>query len=293
MNIRFWAGATGLVLGEVLLRLEVEAAGVFRTPLMWTAYIFFADGLLGRIQGHSPLSRALRDVAWTALASIAIWVVFEGYNLHLGGWRYEGLPEQVAVRLVGYAWSFATIGPALFITSELVRVVFSRRRARALPNASAVVRLPPSLVVISVALGVASCVAPLLFPAQQAAYMWAPVWAGFIFLVDPINAMRGRASIWVDLVIGDKRRLWSLLVAGALCGLLWEAWNYEAIGRWMYTFPFPVLRSLSFGEMPIVGFIGFPPFAVEYFVLTECLSELWRGDADLGAARATPITTNS
>jgi hypothetical protein len=37
--------------------------------------------------------------------------------------------------------------------------------------------------------------------------------------------------------------------------------------------------------MPVVGFIGFPPFAVEYFVLTELGSRLWGGNADLGAPR--------
>ncbi|MFX9046430.1 hypothetical protein ABTN37_18720, partial [Acinetobacter baumannii] len=60
------------------------------------------------------------------------------------------------------------------------------------------------------------------------------VWLAFIFLVDPINALRGWPSIFGDLARGDGRRLAALLASGLVCGILWEFWNYWAISRWTY-----------------------------------------------------------
>jgi hypothetical protein len=40
-----------------------------------------------------------------------------------------------------------------------------------------------------------------------------------------------------------------------------------ATTKWIYTFPFPWLRELKLFEMPLVGFLGFPAFNVEYFVM--------------------------
>ena len=52
---------------------------------------------------------------------------------------------------------------------------------------------------------------------------------------------------------------------GLLCGLLWEFWNYWAAAKWTYTIPF--LGNIKIFEMPVLGFLGFPPFAVECWVL--------------------------
>ena len=67
-----------------------------------------------------------------------------------------------------------------------------------------------------------------------------------------------------------------------MCGVLWEFWNYWAETKWLYTVPLPEWLRIQLFEMPVIGFLGFPPFAVEYFVLTELVSALWKGDADMG-----------
>ena len=46
----------------------------------------------------------------------------KGYNLFIRNWHYVGLPENLALRMFGYAWSFATIWPAMFEGAELVAV---------------------------------------------------------------------------------------------------------------------------------------------------------------------------
>jgi hypothetical protein len=287
--LRGVAGAIGLVGSEALLFAGNRFVGQFFTPLVWTSYIFLVDGMLERVSGTSPMRRAPLHVLWTALASIAIWYVFEAYNLRMRGWIYTGLPEDPIVRIAGYFWAFATIGPGLFLTRELIQVLLARRgpgRAAGTGASRAIARngaLPRALAGASIAVGALCLFAPFLVTPSAARYLWAPVWAGFIFLVDPLNARMGRGSIWHDLLARDGRRIVSLLLAGLVCGGLWEMWNYWATTRWVYTFPFAGLERFKLFEMPLVGFVGFPPFAIEYYALTELLARLWKGNADLDA----------
>jgi hypothetical protein len=50
-----------------------------------------------------------------------------------------------------------------------------------------------------------------------------------------------------------------------VCGVLWEFWNYWAIAKWTYTVPF--FGNIKLFEMPVLGFLGFPPFAVECWAM--------------------------
>ena len=47
--------------------------------------------------------------------------------------------------------------------------------------------------------------------------------------------------------------------------LLWETWNFWARTKWIYTVP--GFEGLKLFEMPLAGFLGFPPFAVECVVV--------------------------
>lgn len=88
---------------------------------------------------------------------------------------------------------------------------------------------------------------------------------GFVFLLDPLNYWLGKQSLFQDLEKGDPRVLYSLLLSGILCGLLWEFWNYWAGARWYYTIP--ILGEVKIFAMPVLGYLGFPPFAVECYVM--------------------------
>jgi hypothetical protein len=54
-------------------------------------------------------------------------------------------------------------------------------------------------------------------------------------------------------------------VAGLICGILWEFWNFWAPTKWIYTVPF--FEEGKIFEMPVLGFLGFPPFAVSAYVM--------------------------
>jgi hypothetical protein len=91
------------------------------------------------------------------------------------------------------------------------------------------------------------------------------VWLGLILMLDPINALRGNPSIAGDIIRGNYQRLLALLASGGLCGLLWEFWNYWALTKWTYTVPY--FGSVKMFEMPVLGYLGFPPFAVECWAM--------------------------
>jgi hypothetical protein len=93
-----------------------------------------------------------------------------------------------------------------------------------------------------------------------------------------LNALRGWPSITGDLARGDWRRLWSLLASGLVCGVLWEFWNYWALSKWTYTVPY--FGNFKIFEMPVLGFLGFPPFAVECWAIYIFCRSLLGGKPD-------------
>ena len=252
---------------------KIEPFWSWHTPIAWTGYILFADGWIWKRRGESPLRNDRAEMVFLALASVPLWIVFELYNKYtLWNWHYLGLPETLLIRYIGYVWAFATIFPAILITAELVGSLRDRR-------APAYRRMEPaplpldSLAWMSIVAGAAMLVAPIVYPSQ---WMAAPVWLGFIFLLDPINARMGADSLRGDLRAGRLDRLLNLLGAGLVCGLLWEFWNYWAHTKWVYTVPVP--PDVKLFEMPLAGYLGFPAFAVECFVMYTFVRQcVWRG----------------
>jgi hypothetical protein len=108
-------------------------------------------------------------------------------------------------------------------------------------------------------------VLPFVVPAAIDRYLAAPVFLGFIFLLDPVNRRLGAESIGADLASRRTGRLVNLLAGGMLCGVLWEFWNYWARAKWHYTVP--IMERAKIFEMPLPGYFGFPPFAVECFTM--------------------------
>ena len=58
-----------------------------------------------------------------------------------------------------------------------------------------------------------------------------------------------------------------MFLAGAICGILWEYWNFWATSKWHYDIPRAYLGHIKLFEMPAFGFLGFMPFAVESYAL--------------------------
>jgi hypothetical protein len=224
--------------------------------------------------------------------SVFVWLLFEGYNFVIRNWSYAGVPPGPWLRWPGYALAFATVLPAVFVTSDLLdRLLFGPGAAP--PSAAEPLAGPPPGAPARwlVASGALLTAAPLLWPRS----FFPAVWIGPIFLLDPLVERLGVRSLSLELAAGLRRRTVSLLLGGLACGLLWELWNFWAAAKWVYTVPF--FGGWKVFEMPLLGFLGFPPFALECWILYHLLMSLldraraglpraafWAGLAALSAA---------
>jgi hypothetical protein len=253
MNAAASAGLAIMIASEAATLAHIEPFWSWNTPICWTGFILFADSIVWRARGRSWIRSAPREFTALALASIPLWLVFEGFNRFIDNWYYVNLPENAALRLFGYAWSFATIWPAIFEGAELVAVWRGRPAPAGPPKPAAPAN---SLWIVG---GAAMLGWPIVWPSR---YLAAPVWLGFIPLLEPINRRLGAESL------GDaarRDRLINLSLSGFGCGLLWEFWNYWARAKWHYTVP--IMEHVKLFEMPLPGFFGFPAFALECFTM--------------------------
>lgn len=254
------AGVLLVLFAELSVVMGARGLAVWTTPVCWWGYILFLDALLYRLRGRSLLVNRRGLFTLQLVLSVLFWLFFEAYNLHLQNWRYVGLPESRPVTWVGYTLSFATILPALLYTAELLSFWGVFRRFAITP-----LRVTSRLSYTLFLLGFGMMIVPLLLPASVARYTFASVWIGVVFLLEPVLYASGAESLLRDLEKGRLERAFCLFASGYLCGILWEFWNYWATAKWVYTAPFTPTAKIF--EMPLAGFLGFGPFAVEFFCM--------------------------
>ena len=280
-----WGGLAIIFSSEALLILRVDWATLFFTAMIWTGYLLLIDALVWSLRGESRLGTDPRNFFALAFWSVPLWLIFEAYNVRLASWTYVGLIENKFIRAIGYIWSFSTIWPAIFETADLILAlgVFSAAQARSSSvqhfsttkialNNRAHSPMSRSHLCAIVAIGVVMLLLPLVAPEHVAAYLFGLVWIGFIPLLDPLNQFWNGSSLVRRFYEHDLSLLYSLLAAGWVCGILWEFWNYWAAAKWLYVFP--IWQSSKIFEMPLPGYLGFPPFALECFVMYEFVRQV-------------------
>ena len=192
--------------------------------------------------------------------SVVCWLVFEAYNIHIRNWHYEGLPQSLWIRWLGYGWSFATIFPGIFETTELLECFGIFRR---IPKKRR--KVSRTILYFFILTGTLCLILPILLPWTTARYLAILIWVGFIFLLDPINYRLQIRSLLRNWEEGQMTKLFSLMLAGLICGFLWELWNFWAEARWVYDVP--IAQNMKIFEMVLPGYLGFIPFAVECYVM--------------------------
>ena len=222
----------------------------------WWSYILAADALVYWKQGRSPLVSETSTFLGMIPLSVFIWCIFEAFNLRLSNWHYINLPSVIWMRWVGYAIAYATVLPGLYETMHLIEGIVPFRTVswkKILPT--------PLFLRSSCTLGAIALIAVLLLPQL----CFPLVWIGFSLLLEPILYLHADGSLLHDMERGRPGRLLALLAAGLVCGLLWELWNFWAQAKWIYTVPF--FEEGKLFEMPVLGFFGFPPFAVSAYAM--------------------------
>ncbi len=180
-------------------------------------------------------------VAW--LSSVPIWCYFDWVNFHfMDAWRYHGLPPQFVQRVAGYFIAFAAISPGMSMASKIFQHL-GFKRFRATP-----VRITRPAQISVCLLGAIFAMYPFCVRAPIGNLT---LWVSLMFLLDPINHWLGAPSIIGDWRAGRFGRTVALMAAGAVCGLLWEFWNYWALTKWTYHLPFVgAIEHYKYFEMP-------------------------------------------
>ena len=278
------AAGTGLFAGN-------RFAEIYFTPLVWTGYILLVDGIVAKRKGVSALVSRRREFYIALPLSIICWYVFEGVNLLLRNWTYVDLPENTAARWLGYAWSYATIFPGIFVTAELVEsFIGNRLEGRRRIDFSA--RTEQVFFVT----GFILFVVPLVFPSP---YLCPLPWISVLLWFEGMNDRLGVGSFSAMFRRGSYGLFVSLIVSGAICGFLWEFWNFWAGTKWQYSVPY--LSDVKIFEMPVLGYLGFMPFALECYLMyrltrflspwdleTDVLGREWRTRISYGRSWMSP-----
>jgi hypothetical protein len=256
-----WHGWAGVLLIAVAWPLNWALPGM-RTHILffplWLGYILVVDWLTLRRTGSSLLSRSPRDFGLLFLYSAPAWWLFEVINWRTANWQYLGREEFSNLEYFLYATlSFSTVMPAVFGTAELVGsfgwVQRFARGPRVAENRTMRLRF--------FLLGLIMLAALLIWPT----YCYVFVWTSLFFLMEPLAGWLGRPTILRRVQHGDWRTVAALWAGSLICGFFWEMWNFYAFPKWIYHVPFVGFWHVF--EMPLLGYLGYLPFALELYEL--------------------------
>lgn len=205
-----------------------------------------------------------------ALASVPVWWWFEAVNARVDNWEYLLTHPYNDVEYAVFASvAFSTVVPALDATSRLLVGRLSLGRMSG-PDSGPAATLANGLPRVEAATGLVAT--GLVFALPD---MFFPlVWVGPFLLLDAAVGFVGGQSLVAQATAGRWRTLVAIALAGLFCGALWELWNFWAAPKWVYDIPY--LGYAKIFEMPILGYLGYVPFAWSIYQLIRL--------ADLGLA---------
>lgn len=254
-------GIALLILSEIFHLKKIEPFYSWFYCFAWWSYILTMDAIIYRLKGNSLILNRTKEFFLMVPWSVFIWLIFEAANLSLENWYYINLPNSIIERWLGYAVAYGTVLPGIFETTELLETVVVFKESEMKKTL-----FPKESHHVLILLGVLCLVSSVLIPK----YFFSLVWVGFIFLLEPFNYRFGGKSLLKDIEDGNPKKIYLLLAAGLICGLFWEFWNFWSLSKWIYTVPF--FEELKGFEMPALGFFGFPPFAIQVYVMYNFIS---------------------
>ncbi len=225
---------------------------------LWLGYALVVDALVLHRRGTSILHRSGRDFALLFMLSAPAWWLFELFNGRTGNWIYDGSEHLSNLHYALLSTvAFSTVIPAVFGTAELMRSFGWIERFRQGPHLRPTRGLRAGMVVIG--LGMLGLI--MAWPT----YFYPFVWGSVFFILEPINVWLDRGSLFDYLQEGDWRPVVALCAGALFCGFFWELWNFYSYPKW--TYHTPGVGFWYIFEMPLLGFIGYLPFALELYVL--------------------------
>jgi len=230
---------------------------------LWFGYILVVNGIDVRRSGSSLMTEKPLRFVILFLASALFWWYFEYLNRFVQNWIYSGIGDLSASEYLIFAsLPFSTVLPAVMSTSRLLRSFPAL--------GSGLQDFPPlrfaderSFAVGMLLLALAGLFAVGVWPNL----LFPLLWLAPLLLIVALRRMAGAATVFSPMARGDWRRICRLALAGLVCGVFWEMWNYGSLARWEYLIPY-VGRFRIF-EMPLLGYAGYIPFGLECAVLAD------------------------
>ena len=100
------------------------------------------------------------------------------------------------------------------------------------------------------------------------------IWLSLYFILEPINISLGNRSLADWTRKGDWRPVISLWLGVLLTAFFWEPWNYYSYPKWIYHVSWG--DWLPIFEMPLLGYGGYLPFALELYALYHLVCGFFR-----------------
>jgi hypothetical protein len=224
---------------------------------LWLGYCLLVDALVFMRKGHSMLTRNPGAYVKLFLVSAPVWWLFELLNWRTQNWFYEGRQFFTDFQyFVLASLSFSTVMPAVFGTAELVSTFNWLARMR--PSLPPIVLARATLLAFFAA-GWLMLALLLLWPL----YFFPFLWLSLYFILEPLNVWLGNRSLVQHTAGGDWRPILALGIGCLICSFFWEMWNFYSYPKWIYQVPF--VDFLHIFEMPLLGYGGYLPFALELF----------------------------
>lgn len=246
-----------IIFVEVNFILEIQPFANWYFPIIWFGYILTIDAIVYKLRENSLISNRFYQFLGLIIISMLFWWIFEFVNIPLKNWNYTGTSGLGNMKNLFGSLSFATVLPALFETVELIKSIHLFDKFKLKKKH----KIRKSTLYTIICLGIVCFFLPLFLPK----FTFPLVWLSFFLILDPLNYLHNQPSIISHL--RDKKLVTplSLLLAGIILGFLWEFWNYWAIPRWTYDIPF--VGFFKIFEMPILGYLGYFPFAFELYAM--------------------------
>lgn len=239
-------------------------------PFLWIGYIIVVNALHYRRTGSCRLSAEPGFFLALFPASAVFWWFFEYLNRFVLNWYYIQIDMFGPWQYIIYASAcFSTVLPAVLSTADLFasfsfinkafRSFFPIRPAH-----------PPAIAAMLLLLAAAAMFCLGLFPN----ILFPIIWVAPLLSLVSLQVLAGREHIFSRVSKGDWSRLVALVTAGLVCGFFWEMWNYYSLARWEYSIPW--VHRFQVFEMPILGYAGYLPFALECAAAGDLLKSMVR-----------------
>ena len=271
-------GWLGLVLVAVFWPLNWFLAGPrshWGFFFLWLGYCLAVDGVVFKRSGTSLLARSRRKYVGLFLVSAPAWWLFELLNWRVANWSYLGKEHfsNLAYGLLA-TLAFSTVIPAVFGTAELVASLSFFKRPRRGPRVSP----DRGTTLAFFCAGWVMLALMLAWPR----YFFPLIWLSVYFILEPLNIWLGYPNLARWTRSGGWGPILALWGGVLVTAFFWEFWNYWSYPKWVYTVPFVDFWHVF--EMPLLGYGGYLPFALELHALYHLVVGLL-GDGGSGYIR--------